>query len=130
MDKRILNNIPNINWLTSFQLNPNKRVYQRTFSPTPGSNLKVGLVDKFSYVDTPSLWASTDSNVAYFSFSQAISERSKLFFGNGTSPNTYLSSTKDNHYKGIPFLDFSSEGSFVGLDISLPLSKSLSIFLL
>ncbi|MDB3880651.1 S8 family serine peptidase [Gammaproteobacteria bacterium] len=125
IDKRILNNIPNINWLTSFQLNPNKRVYQRTFSPTPGSNLKVGLVDKFSYIDTPSLWASTDSNVAYFSFSQAISQRSKLFFGNGTSPNTYLSSIKNNHYKGIPFLDFSSEGSFVGLDISLPLSKSL-----
>jgi subtilisin family serine protease len=124
MDKRILNNIPNINWLTSFQLNPNKRVYQRTFSTTSGSNLKVGLVDKFAYVDAPSLWANTDSNLAYFSFSQTISETSKLFFGNGTSPNTYLNTTKDNHYKGIPFLDFSSEGSFVGLDISLPFSKS------
>ena len=124
MDKRILNNIPNINWLTSFQLNPNKRVYQRTFSTTSGSNLKLGLVDKFSYVEAPSLWANTDSNLAYFSFSQTISETSKLFFGNGTSPNTYLNTTKDNHYKGIPFLDFSSEGSFVGLDISLPFSKS------
>ena len=124
MDKRILNNIPNINWLTSFQLNPNKRVYQRTFSTTSGSNLKLGLVDKFSYVEAPSLWANTDSNLAYFSFSQTISETSKLFFGNGTSPNTYLNTTKDNHYKGIPFLDFSSEGSFVGLDISLPDSKS------
>ena len=124
MDKRILNNIPNINWLTSFQLNPNKRVYQRTFSTTSGSNLKLGLVDKFSYVEAPSLWANTDSNLAYFSFSQTISETSKLFFGNGTSPNTYLNTTKDNHYKGIPFLDFSSEGSFVGLDISLPNSKS------
>ena len=124
MDKRILNNIPNINWLTSFQLNPNKRVYQRTFSTKSGSDLKVGLVDKFSYVDAPSLWANTDSNLAYFSFSQTISETSKLFFGNGTSPNTYLNTTKDNHHRGIPFLDFSSEGSFVGLDISLPLSKS------
>ena len=124
MDKRILNNIPNINWLTSFQLNPNKRVYQRTFSTKSGSDLKVGLVDKFSYVDAPSLWANTDSNLAYFSFSQTISETSKLFFGNGTSPNTYLNNTKDNHHRGIPFLDFSSEGSFVGLDISLPLSKS------
>ena len=124
MDKRILNNIPNINWLTSFQLNPNKRVYQRTFSTKSGSDLEVGLVDKFSYVDAPSLWANTDSNLAYFSFSQTISETSKLFFGNGTSPNTYLNTTKDNHYKGIPFLDFSSEGSFVGLDISLPDSKS------
>ena len=124
MDKRILNNIPNINWLTSFQLNPNKRVYQRTFSTKSGSDLEVGLVDKFSYVDAPSLWANTDSNLAYFSFSQTISETSKLFFGNGTSPNTYLNTTKDNHHRGIPFLDFSSEGSFVGLDISLPLSKS------
>ena len=124
MDKRILNNIPNINWLTSFQLNPNKRVYQRTFSTTSGSNLKLGLVDKFSYVEASSLWANTDSNLAYFSFSQTISETSKLFFGNGTSPNTYLNTTKDNHYKGIPFLDFSSEASFVGLDISLPDSKS------
>ena len=124
MDKRILNNIPNINWLTSFQLNPNKRVYQRTFSTTSGSNLKLGLVDKFSYVEAPSLWANTDSNLAYFSFSQTISETSKLFFGNGTSPNTYLNTTKDNHHRGIPFLDFSSEGSFVGLDISLPFSKS------
>jgi subtilisin family serine protease len=124
MDKRILNNIPNINWLTSFQLNPNKRVYQRTFSTKSGSDLEVGLVDKFSYVDAPSLWANTDSNLAYFSFSQTISETSKLFFGNGTSPNTYLNTTKDNHHRGIPFLDFSSEGSFVGLDISLPFSKS------
>ena len=124
MDKRILNNIPNINWLTSFQLNPNKRVYQRTFSTKSGSDLEVGLVDKFSYVDAPSLWANTDSNLAYFSFSQTISETSKLFFGNGTSPNTYLNTTKDNHHRGIPFLDFSSEGSFVGLDISLPLNKS------
>ena len=127
MDKRILNNIPNINWLTSFQLNPNKRVYQRTFSTTSGSNLKLGLVDKFSYVEAPSLWANTDSNLAYFSFSQTISETSKLFFGNGTSPNTYLNTTKDNHHRGIPFLDFSSEGSFVGLDISLPLSKSFLV---
>jgi hypothetical protein len=70
------------------------------------------------------LWANTDSNLAYFSFSQTISETSKLFFGNGTSPNTYLNTTKDNHHRGIPFLDFSSEGSFVGLDISLPFSKS------
>ena len=124
MDKRILNNIPNINWLTSFQLNPNKRVYQRTFSTKSGSDLEVGLVDKFSYVDAPSLWANSDSNLAYFSFSQTISETSKLFFGNGTSPNTYLNTTKDNHHRGIPFLDFSSEGSFVGLDISFPLSKS------
>ena len=124
MDKRILNNIPNINWLTSFQLNPNKRVYQRAFSTKSGSDLEVGLVDKFSYVDAPSLWANTDSNLAYFSFSQTISETSKLFFGNGTSPNTYLNTTKDNHHRGIPFLDFSSEGSFVGLDISLPFSKS------
>ena len=80
MDKRILNNIPNINWLTSFQLNPNKRVYQQTFSTKSGSDLEVGLVDKFSYVDAPSLWANTDSNLAYFSFSQTISETSKLFF--------------------------------------------------
>mgnify|MGYP005694550255 FL=1 len=37
----------------------------------------------------------------------------------------YLISKKVVNYRGIPFLEFSSDGSFVGMDIDLPSSKSL-----
>ena len=50
---------------------------------------------------------------------------SKLFFGNGTSPNTYLSSKKGFKYKGIPFLEYSSDGSYIGMDIDIPSEKSM-----
>ena len=122
---RILNNIPNLQWLSSFQLNPNKRVFQRSMAIENGF-IKLGINDNLAYEDNfVSLWANTENKLAYFSFEQNLTQNSKLFFGNGTSPNTYLSSKKGSSYKGIPFLDFSSNGSFIGLDIDIPSRKSL-----
>ena len=116
---RILNNIPNLQCLSSFQLNPNKRVFQRSMAIENGF-IKLGINDNLAYEDNfVSLWANTENKLAYFSFEQNLTQNSKLFFGNGTSPNTYLSSKKGSNYKGIPFLDFSSDGSFIGLDIDI-----------
>ena len=126
LNKRVLNNTPNINWLTSFQLNPNKRIDQRLVPTEGGGILKLGINENSLYdFKFPSLWANTENKLSYFSFEQKLTHNSKLFFGNGTSPNIYLISKKLVNYRGIPFLEFSSDGSFVGMDIDLPSSKSL-----
>ena len=122
---RILNNIPNINWLTSFQRNPSKRVYRRSIA-MENSIMQLGINDSFSNkYDFLSLWADTENKLAYFSFEQSLTQNSKLFFGSGTSPNTYLLSKKGIQYKGIPFLEFSSDGSYIGMDIDMPSKKSM-----
>ena len=130
-NKRILNNIPNIGWLTSFQLNPNKRIHQRLISTKNGGILKLGLNEDSSYgYKSPSLWASTENKLSYLSFEQKLSQNGALFFGNGTSLNTHLITKKGVNYRGVPFLEFTSDGSFVGMDIALSSSKSFlfSIF--
>lgn len=122
---RILNNIPNINWLTSFQLNPSKRVYERSIAMKNGF-IQLGINDGYSHEhNLISLWADTENKLAYFSFEQSLTQNSKLFFGSGTSPNTYLSSKKGSKYKGIPFLEYSSDGSYIGMDIDMSSKKSI-----
>ena len=128
---RVLNNIPNLHWLTSFQLNPDKRVLQHSILTKNGGILKLGKNENFSNkFKSPSLWASTENQLAYFSFEQKISQNNKLFFGKGTSLNTHMISKKGINYRGVPFLEFSSDGSFAGIDIGLSSSRSFlfSIF--
>ena len=125
-DQRILNNIPNIKWITDFQLNPNRQVNQHSIQTDNGGNIRLGINNNLSNIpESTRLWADTKNTLEYISIEQRVTKNSKLFFGNGTSPNIYLSSNKGISYRGIPFLDFSSNGSFVGMDISLPLQKSL-----
>ncbi len=122
---RILNNIPNINWLTSFQLNPSRRVYERSIA-TKNGFVQLGINDDYFHEhNLLSLWADTENKLAYFSFEQRLTQNSKLFFGSGTSPNTYLSSKKGFKYRGIPFLEYSSDGSYIGMDIDIPSKKSV-----
>ena len=125
-DQRILNNIPNIRWITDFQLNPNRQVNQHSIQTDNGGNIRLGINNNLSNIpESTRLWADTKNTLEYISIEQRVTKNSKLFFGNGTSPNIYLSTNKGISYRGIPFLDFSSNGSFVGMDISLPLKKSL-----
>ena len=122
---RILNNIPNINWLTSFQLNPSRRVYERSIA-TKNGFVQLGINDGYFHQhNLLSLWADTENKLAYFSFEQRLTQNSKLFFGSGTSPNTYLSSKKGFKYRGNPFLEYSSDGSYFGMDIDIPSKKSV-----
>ena len=86
LNKRVLNNTPNINWLTSFQLNPNKRIDQRLVPTEGGGILKLGINENSLYdFKFPSLWANTENKLSYFSFEQKLTHNSKLFFGNGRS---------------------------------------------
>ena len=125
-NQRILNNIPNIRWLTDFQSNPNKQVNQHAIMTGNGGKIRLGINHNLSTIPQSSrLWADTQTNLEYISIEQHITKNSKLFFGNGTNPNIYLSSNKGVGHRGIPFLEFSSDGSFMGMDISLPSGKSL-----
>ena len=123
--KRILNNIPNIDWLTSFQLNPNKRITQRSMNMENGVTMHLGINNYLANFHTTSLWADTETKLAYFSFEQNLTEKSKLFFGNGTSPNTYISAKKSFNHKGNPFLNYVADGSYAGIDINLSPKKAL-----
>ena len=122
---RLLNNIPNIEWITAFQLNPQRSVSEHVISMSNGVTFNLGVNDDFVDVSNNRLWADTETRLAYFSFEQNFTNNSKLFFGNGTSPNTYMSSKKGFNHKGTPFLDYASDGSFVGIDINLPNQKDL-----
>jgi len=125
-DQRILNNIPNIRWITDFQLNPNRQVNQHSIQIKNDGIIRLGINNNLSNIqEFPRLWADTKNVLEYIAVEQHITKNTKLFFGNGTSPNIYLSSNKGISYRGIPFLDYSSDGSFIGMDISLPLKKSL-----
>ena len=91
-----------------------------------GGKIRLGINHNLSTIPQSSrLWADTQTNFEYISVEQHITKNSKLFFGNGTNPNIYLSANKGIGHRGIPFLEFSSDGSFMGMDISLPSGKSL-----
>lgn len=123
---RLLNNIPNIDWITSFQSNPNNRILQRISNTDSGGLIKLGINQDSSVPnDSINLWANKNKKLAYFAFEQKIGSNSYLFFGSGVSPNKYLSSRKGINYNGIPFLEYSADGSYIGLEKEMNLGKSL-----
>ena len=126
LSERILNNIPNIDWITSFQSNPNGRVVQRRSITDFGGLLKLGINHNPSITESSvNLWANKEKKLAYFAFEQEFAVNSYFFFGKGTSPNTYLSSKKGISFKGNPFLEYSSNGSYFGFDKEVGSGKSL-----
>mgnify|MGYP006062606743 FL=1 len=126
LSERILNNIPNIDWITSFQSNPNGRVIQRRSITDFGGLIKLGINHyPLSSESSVNLWANKEKKLAYFAFEQEFAVNSHFFFGKGTSPNTYLSSKKGISYKGNPFLEYSSNGSYFGFDKEVSSGKSL-----
>ena len=123
--QRILNNIPNIRWLTDFQNSPNRQLYQHSILTNDGEKILLGINHNLSFTpDSSRLWADTRNIIEYFTIEKNLTERSKLFFGKGTSLNILRSSENGISHSGIPFLDFSSDGSFIGMDISLSPNRS------
>ena len=123
--QRLLNNIPNIRWLTNFQNSQNRQLNQHSILTSDGGKILLGINHNLSFIpDSSRLWADTRNILEYFSIERNLNERSKLFFGKGTSLNILLSSDSGISHKGIPFLDFSSDGSFIGMDISLSPKRS------
>ena len=123
--QRILNNIPNIRWLTDFQNSQNRQLNQHSIFTNDGGKILLGINYNMSLIpDSSRLWADTRNTIEYFTIERKLTERSKLFFGKGTSLNILLSSDNGINHKGIPFLDFSSDGSFIGMDISLSPNRS------
>ena len=119
-----------ISYLTYLQTNSMNQI-REIKSNLNGLSYSFGINDfsKDYQPDSVSLWAKDRKRLKYFSLKSDLSENNFIFMGNGISPKNYFGSNssydnldryfyKDN--KINPYLDFTSNGSFIGFgrDIS------------
>jgi len=122
-------NLPSLAWLSSELSNASQRISEINTQTHHGENLTLGIAsNNFGEHDfTKSLWAKNDKKLRYFAFQGKLSESSTFFIGKGTSPSLYFGA--DNKYLKdsigrssldfSPFLDFVSNGSFMGSRASI-----------
>jgi hypothetical protein len=138
LDSTYLNKMPSLAWLSSQQSNPSKRILELKTNPNRTTELIFGLAsDGYGEHDLfMSLWAKNDKKLEYFSVKKELSESSFYFFGKGLSPSLFFGddeiNTSFSNFSGrslsygSPFLDFASNGSFIGGGIKFGSNSGLS----
>ena len=133
-----LGNMKSLSWLSSQQSNASKRISEIQTRPNAKTELTFGLqTNNYGEHDQfMSLWAKNEKNLKFFALKQEISDSSFYFLGSGISPSLFFGENKINSSLrnklgsytefGSPFLDFVSEGSFIGGGIDIGAYSSFS----
>ena len=122
----MLNKLTSLSWLSSKQSNASKRISEVQTKINNKTELMLGIASN-SYGEHDlgmRLWAKDDKKLRYFSLKQDLSDSGFYFLGHGVSPSLFFGENKINssfknslgrssHF-GSPFLDFASEGAFIG----------------
>jgi hypothetical protein len=133
-----LKNMKSLSWLSSQQSNASKRISEIRTKPNAKTELTFGLqTNNYGEHDLfMSLWAKDERNLKFFALKQELSDSSFYFFGSGVSPSLFFGENKINaslrnklgssSQFGSPFLDFVSEGSFIGGGVDIGAYSSFS----
>ena len=138
LDSTYDNKLTSLSWLSSKQSNASKRISEVQTKINNKTELMLGIASN-SYGEHDlgmRLWAKDDKKLRYFSLKQDLSDSGFYFLGHGVSPSLFFGENKINssfknslgrssHF-GSPFLDFASEGAFVGGGFKLRNETSFS----
>ena len=135
MNSRQFTNLHSPDWIASQQSSALKRVQRKEAYTSLGSKLTFGINNEVSLPDhSHNLWADKQQRLKYFSLIHPLTENLNLFTGRGHSPSLYFgnqyedSKLNSNQFfsTGAPYLELSSDGSFIGLKRNLSNRSVLS----
>ena len=129
-------NLPSLAWLSASQSHASQRIQETDTSLFGTAMLTLGLA-KNNYGEhdySQSLWAKNDKKLRYIGIQGQFSDKHYFFMGNGINPSMYLginnkkleSRVSRSLLKFSPFLELSSEGSFLGASFHLNSQDSFS----
>ena len=129
-------NLPSLAWLSASQSHASQRIQETDTSLFGTAMLTLGLA-KNNYGEhdySQSLWAKNDKKLRYIAIQGQFSDKRYFFMGNGISPSMYLGINNKNLESRVsrsvlkfsPFLDLSSQGSFLGASFHLNSQDSFS----
>ena len=120
-------NLPSLAWLSSIQSSSSKRISEIDTNLNGSASLTLGLAsNNYGEHDyTQSLWAKNDKKLRYLGIHGRLSQSVNYFMGHGIDPSLYLgvkNKELDNKigrslWNSSPFLELTSKGSFVFLDL-------------
>ena len=129
-------NLPSLAWLSASQSHASQRIQETDTSLFGTAMLTLGLA-KNNYGEhdySQSLWAKNDKKLRYIAIQGQFSDKHNFFMGNGINPSMYLGINNKNLESRVgrsllkfsPFLELSSEGSFLGASFHLNSQDSFS----
>ena len=135
LNSKQFTNLHSPNWIASQQSSNLKGVQRKEAYTSFGTKLTFGINNEVSQPDhSYNLWADKQQRLKYFSFIHPLSENLNLFTGKGQSPSLYFGNQYENSNltsnrffsTGAPYLEMSSDGSFLGLKRNLSNESILS----